>query len=202
MVSSDLVEESVARDNCSRGAVFAVAAGVALGDALGSEDSDGGGHVVAPEYGFDIVLGGVGLLLSHGEYGVGFPGEGESGSVPEAECALQESVAQGVDGSVVDGGPENDGVSVEHLVPDPCPVILDFAYVVGGASEASLAALDGLASEVDVFVGFPGLHEDVLEEVLGDPFHKDSLVVADGAPAAGVDAQNHVKRSVYQTMGV
>ena len=184
----------MAADDCSCGAAFAVAACVALGDASGSEGSDGGSHEVAPEYGLDIVLGGVGLLFSHGEYGVRFPDEGESGSVPEAECAFQECVAQGVDGTVVYGGPEQDSAGLEHLVSDFCPVVLYFADVIGSASEASLAALDGLASEVDVFVGFPGLLEDVLEEVLGDPLDEDALIVADGAPTAGVDSQDYSLR--------
>jgi hypothetical protein len=77
---------------------------------------------------------------------------------------------------------------LEHLVPDFPPVVLYFAYVVGSASEASLAAFDGLAPEVDVFVGFPGLSEDMFEEVLGDPLDEDALVVADSAPTAGVDS--------------
>ncbi len=155
MIALDLVEESVAGDYCPSGAVLAVATCIALGYAPGSEGSDGGCHVVAPEYGFNIVLGGVGLILSHCEDGVGFPCEGESSLMPEAERALQKCVAQGVNGAIVYGCPEKYGVCLEHLVPDLRPVVLDFADVIGGASEASLAAFNGRASEVDVFVGLP-----------------------------------------------
>ena len=88
-------------------------------------------------------------------------------------------------------GPEQDCVGLEHLVLYLRPVVLFFADVVGGASEASPAASDGLPSEVDVFVGLPRLLEDVYEDVLGDPLDEDALAVADGAPAAGVDSQDH-----------
>jgi len=108
--------------------------------------------------------------------------------VPQAERTLQECVALGVDSAIVYGSPENNGVCLEHLVPDLRPVVLNLADVVGGASEACLASVDGLAPEVDVLGGLPGLLEDMFEEVFGDPLDEDALVVADSPPAAGVDS--------------
>ena len=73
---------------------------------------------------------------------------------------------------------------MEHLVPALGSVILDFTDVV---ADARAAALDGLTSEVDVFIGFPCL----FEEFISDPFNEDALVVSDVFPTASVDSQYH-----------
>ena len=142
------------------------------------------------------------LLFFHRKDDVGFTAQWETGLVPEAECALQECVPQGVDGVIVYWRPEHDSIGLEHLIPDLPPVVLFFADIIGGASEASMAALDGLAPEADVFGGFPGFLDDVLEEVIGDPLDENVLVVPDGYTATGVYSQNHGMRAHEGSVGL